>query len=60
VEISSRSTKLRDGNTIFNLHEMKGVKYYVIAVTENKMADAFHLTPECSIDFDLYNLWQLM
>ena len=76
VEISSRSTKLRDRNTKYNLYEMKGVKYYVIADTENKTVEAFELledekyiqktdthfqlTPDCSIDFNVYNIWESM
>ena len=75
VEISSHSTKLRDRNTKYNLYEMKAVKYYVIADTENKTVDVFELindkyvqkrdtlfqlTTTCSIDFDVYSLWQLM
>jgi hypothetical protein len=54
---------------------MKGVKYYVIADTENKTVDVFelinekyvqkmdtifYLTTACVIDFDVYSLWQLM
>jgi Uma2 family endonuclease len=75
VEISSRSTKLRDRNTKYNLYEMKAVKYYVIADTENKTVDVFELinekyiqktdtlfqlTTTCNIDFDVYNLWESM
>ena len=75
VEISSRSTKLRDRNTKYNLYEMKAVKYYVIADTENKIVDVFELinekyvqktntlfqlTATCSIDFDVYSLWESM
>ena len=75
VEISSRSTKLRDRNTKYNLYEMKAVKYYVIADKENKTVDVFELinekyiqkrdtlfqlTTTCNIDFDVYTLWQLM
>ena len=75
AEISSHSTKLRDRNTKYNLYEMKGVKYYVIADTEKKTVDVFELinekyvskkdthfqlSAECAIDFDVYNLWGSM
>ena len=75
VEISSRSTKLRDRNTKYKLYEMKGVKYYIISNTENKTVEVFELfsgkyiaktdihfefTEVCQINFDIYNLWQLM
>ncbi len=75
VEISSRSTKLRDRNTKYNLYEMQGVTYYVIADTEKKTVEIFELlkekyvqkyntrfqlTAECCIDTDMYNYWKLM
>jgi len=75
VEISSRSTKLRDRNTKYNLYEMQGVKYYIIADTDNKTVEVFELignkylqktnstfqlTTESTIDFDVYNLWLSM
>ena len=75
VEISSRSTKLRDRNTKYNLYEIKAVKYYVIADTENKTVEVFELisnkysqkidtvfnfTKECNIYFDVFSLWQSM
>ncbi len=75
VEISSQSTKLRDRNTKYNLYQMQGVKYYIIADTEYKTVEVFemavntyfkktnntfNLTPECTIDFDVYNLWLSM
>lgn len=75
VEISSHSTKLRDRNTKFNLYEMKGVKYYIIADTESKTVEVFELlnekyhsktdtnfqlTENCRIEFDVYSLWELM
>lgn len=75
VEISSHSTKLRDRNTKFNLYEIKKVKYYLIADTENKTVEAFELsgekyiqktdrhfqlTNDCSIELDVYSIWKLM
>ena len=75
VEISSRKTKLRDRNTKYNLYELKGVKYYVIADTEKKSVEVFELlngkytskhdtqfqlTPDCAIDIDIFRIWQLM
>ena len=75
VEISSRKTKLRDRNTKYNLYELQGVKYYLIADTEKKSVEvfellngkyapkndiSFQLTPECIIDFDVFGLWQSM
>ncbi len=75
VEISSRKTKLRDRNTKYNLYELQGVKYYVIADTEKKSVEVFELlngkyvqkndthfqlTTECEIDFDIFYLWELM
>ena len=75
VEISSRKTKLRDRNTKYNLYELQGVKYYLIADTEKKSIEAFEildekyvpkndtkfqLTTECEIDFDVFSLWQSM
>ena len=75
VEISSQSTKLRDRNTKYNLYQLQGVKYYIIADTEKKIVEVFEMTgnsylqktnntfyftTECSIDFDVYNLWLSM
>ena len=75
AEISSQSTKLRDRNTKYNLYQMQGVKYYIIADTEKKTVEVFELagnsysqkinstfqlTTECTIDFDVYNLWLSM
>lgn len=42
VEISSQSTKLRDRNTKYNLYQMQGVKYYIIADTENKTVEVLN------------------
>jgi len=73
VEISSVKTKLRDINTKYDLYEMKGVKFYIMSDTENKRVEAFELiggkyvlktdtifqlTAECSIDFNVYDLWK--
>ncbi len=75
VEISSGKTKLRDRNTKYNLYELQGVKYYVIADTEKKSVEVFELvkekyaqkndthfqlTTQCDIDFDVFSLWELM
>ena len=75
VEISSGKTKLRDRNTKYNLYQLKGVKYYVIADTEKKSVEIFELfngkyiqknnsqfqlTAECVIDVDISGIWQLM
>ncbi len=75
VEVSSKSTKPRDRNTKYNLYELKGVKYYLIADTDMKTMEAFKLnenkyipkndttfklTDSCIIDFDVFSLWQSM
>ena len=75
VEVSSKSTKLRDRNTKYNLYELQGVKYYIIADTDKKTVEAFELkgkkyipkkdtafklTQKCTIDFDIYSLWESM
>ncbi|MEP7107100.1 MAG: Uma2 family endonuclease [Ferruginibacter sp.] len=75
VEISSRKTKLRDRNTKYNLYELQGVKYYLVADTEKRSVEVFELingiyaakndiqfqlTPECVIDFDVFDLWLSM
>ena len=75
VEISSKSTKLRDRNTKYNLYEMKRVKYYIISNTETKTIEVFELksgkyfsktdtvfsfNESCEINFDVYSIWQLM
>jgi len=75
VEISSMKTKLRDRNTKYNLYELQGVKYYLLADTENKVVEVFQLeegkyvpmhetyfrlTDECMINLDVFNIWQLM
>ena len=36
LEISSPSTRMKDRNTKYNLYEMCGVKYYIIADPEKK------------------------
>ena len=75
VEISSRKTKLRDRNTKYNLYELKGVQYYILADTEKKQVETFELregkyvpkddtnfklTDECTILLDVFHIWQLM
>ncbi len=75
VDISSRKTKLRDRNIKYNLYELQGVKYYIIADTENKVVEVFELingkyivkndipfqlTPGCVIHLDVFGLWASM
>jgi Uma2 family endonuclease len=75
VEISSIKTKLRDRNTKYNLYELQGVKYYLLADTEKKLVEVFELkegkyvpmhetyfrlTDECILNLDVFNIWQLM
>ncbi len=72
LEVSSHATRLRDRNTKYNLYEMYGVKYYIIAdcdketieifeLTHNKYKQTdtkqFNLTPTCSINFDVFGLF---
>lgn len=72
LEISSHSTRLRDRNTKYNIYEMYGVKYYLIAdcdkktlevfeLTDNKYkqtyATKFNLTPSCAVTFDAQTLF---
>ncbi len=72
LEISSHTTRLRDRNTKYNLYEMYGVKYYIIAdcdkktleifeLTDNKYkqtdTEQFNLTSTCSINFDILSLF---
>jgi Uma2 family endonuclease len=72
LEITSPSTYLRDRNTKFNLYEMYGVKYYIIADPQKKSVEVFELTdnvyrqttttdfiltPQCSIALNVFNLW---
>lgn len=72
LEISSPSTYLRDRNTKFNLYEMYGVKYYIIADPQKKSVEVFELfdnkyrqttstefvlTQQCIIELDVFNLW---
>jgi Uma2 family endonuclease len=72
LEVASDSTRLRDRNTKFNLYEMYGVKYYIIADPQKKSVEVFELTdnkyrqtttidfiltPQCSIQIDVFNLW---
>ena len=75
VEVCSRSTKLRDRNTKYNLYEYEGVKYYIIFDGEKKTVEAFELkgkkyiakkdsnfrlTLKCAIDFDIRSIWESM
>jgi Uma2 family endonuclease len=72
LEVSSPNTRLRDRNTKFSLYEMYGVKYYLIADCDKKIIEIFelinnkykqteitlfNLTPTCSINFDVKNLF---
>jgi Uma2 family endonuclease len=72
LEISSHTTRLRDRNTKFNIYEMYGVKYYIIAdcdkktleifeLTDNKYKQTdtkqFNLTSTCLINFDVISLF---
>lgn len=72
LEVSSHTTRLRDRNTKYNLYEMYGVKYYIIAdcdkktleifeLTDNKYKQTdtkqFNLTSTCSINFDVLSLF---
>lgn len=72
LEVASHSTRLKDRNTKFNLYEMCGVKYYIISDAEKKSVEVFELTdnkylqttttdfiltPQCSIQLDVFNLW---
>jgi Uma2 family endonuclease len=72
LEVSSFSTRLRDRNTKLNLYEMCGVKYYIMADPQKKSVEVFELTdnkyrqttttdfiltPQCSIQLDVFNLW---
>ncbi len=72
LESSSPTTYLRDRNTKFNFYEMYGVKYYIIADPQKKSVEVFELvdnkyrqttttdfilTPQCSIQLDVFNLW---
>ena len=75
VEVSSRKTKLRDRNTKYNLYELQGVQYYIIADNDKKLVEVFELlngkyspktdihfqlTTECFLDLDVYNLYNSM
>ena len=72
LEISSHATRLRDRNTKYNLYEMYGVKYYIITDCDKKTIEIFelidnkykqtdtkqfNLTPTCSINFDVFALF---
>lgn len=43
LEVSSHSTRIRDRNTKFNLYEMLGVKYYVLADEDKTTIGFFEL-----------------
>jgi Uma2 family endonuclease len=44
LEVSSHSTRLRDRNTKFNLYEICGVKYFIIADCDKETVEVFELT----------------
>lgn len=67
--------KLRYRDTKYNLYELQGVKYYILSNTYKKVVEIFELlnakykpkldnhfllSTECTIDFDVFNLWQSM
>ena len=71
LEASSPSTHMKDRNTKYNLYEMCGVKYYIIADPEKKSVEVFELidnkyrstltttfilTSQCKIELDVFNL----
>ncbi|MBP6431060.1 MAG: Uma2 family endonuclease [Ferruginibacter sp.] len=73
LEVSSHSTRLRDRNTKFNLYEMYGVKYYIIADCEKNSIETFelidnkykqienstfNLTHNCTVQIDLMSLFE--
>ena len=75
AEISSGKTRLRDRNTKYNLYELQGDKYYLLADREKKSVGVFELlerkyapktdmqiklSPECAIDLNIYSIWQSM
>lgn len=72
LEITSPNSRMRDRNTKFSLHEMCGVKYYLIADTDkttieiyqlinnkySQINDAtFQLTADCTIKIETGNLF---
>jgi Uma2 family endonuclease len=72
LEVASPSTIIKDRNTKFSLYEMCGVKYYIMADPQKKSIEVFELTdnkyrqtsttdfiltPQCSIQLDVFNLW---
>ena len=73
LEIFSPHTRLKDRNIKFKLYEENGVKYYLMAdpdtnsmeiftLKDNRYqeinASFFQLTPACTVELDLQNLWQ--
>ncbi len=74
VEISSKSTQLKDRNTKFNLYEFCGVKYYLMAEPDNNSIEIFELIDNkykqifapytftinetCVIDFDVKRVFE--
>ena len=74
VEISSKSTQLKDRNTKFNLYQFCGVKYYLMAEPDNNSIEIFELIDNkykqifapfsftinetCSIHFDIKEVFE--
>jgi Uma2 family endonuclease len=71
LETASPSTVIKDRNTKFNLYEMCGVKYYIMADPQKKSVEVFELTDnkyrqttttdfvltqQCSIQLNVFNL----
>jgi Uma2 family endonuclease len=71
LETASPSTVIKDRNTKFNLYEMCGVKYYIMADPQKKSVEVFELIdnkyrqttttdfvlmPQCSIQLNVFNL----
>jgi len=73
LEILSPSTILKDRNTKFNLYQVYGVRYYIIADIGKKVAEIFELknnryqqvqdlstfalTKDCTVEFSIQNLF---
>lgn len=74
VEISSKSTQLKDRNTKFNLYQFCGVKYYLIAEPDTNAVDifvlidgkykqdlspkTFQISDTCTIEFNVQSIFE--